>query len=438
MPITHCLCPITMRHRSPGLTTIYNEVKSSRQNRVLDLGSMVADNFNFLSSLSCKIHFENLDEFIEENGQLSDDNLIFRLEKYLQEQKKTDKFDVILAWDLLNYLPLPVIHKLFTLLNSFCKPNTLLHTIKYLNGKIPTQPARFKILDQYLLEISSQQVSPRRIANHPTAALLKHIPQYYLHNNLMNEKGMASGIAEHVMRYTDDKSVRKQYVASAEIHSIQAHREAKNTVAPTKDRRQSAKANTGEAQFTSPAIESILALLERKNTILDLGYKSSQNMEFWREHFNNVYTEDLPSSLHWRNFANEAITDVRERPISDEALRFNTGFQFELIVLWDIFNFCTKDQIKAIGKRLLPYCKTDTRVLLLSYTGNDIPLQPQKYSLTEKGYYCLEAPKKGPRPIDPVTTAGVMKLIPGWVIEKTHVFSPGMKRGLGELVFRVI
>ena len=398
---------------------------------------MIADNFNFLSSLSCKIHFENLDVFIEENSTLSEDNLALRLETYFLEQKKTDKFDVILAWDLLNYLPLKAIHKLFSLINEFCEPNTLLHSIKYLNGKIPTYPARFKILDQYLLEISVKKISPRRIANHPTAALLKNIPQYYLHNNMMNEKGMASGIAEHVMRFSADKSVRKQYIASAELHSLQAHREKKNTTTPATNRRRLAKPNTGEAKFNSPAIESILASLESKNAVLDLGFKSSQNMEFWREHFNKVYTEDLPSSLHWRNFANEAIQEISALPISDEALNFSEGTRFDLIVLWDAFNFCSKEQIRAIGKRLLCYSRTDTRVLILSYTGNDIPIHPQRFSLTDQGYFCQEAPKKAPRPLGSVTTAGVMKLVPGWVIEKTHVFSPGMKRGLGELVFRV-
>jgi len=422
-----------MKHRSPGLTAIYNEVKSSKQNRILDLGSLVAANFSFLSALSCKIHFENLDEFIIKSASLSSENITVQLEKFLLKHDKGDSFDVILAWDFINYLPLEAVQRLFNLLESYCKPNTLLHCIKYVNTKIPSQPARFRIVDQYYLDIDTRQSAPRAVSNHATAALLKHMPQYYLHNNIMNEQGMANGVAEQVMRFRADKNMRKQYVASTELHRVETA--AVSVSKPIKRTETKESDVFTEQYFASPAIQATINRAMGK-AVLDLGIKSSQNMEFWRNHFHQVYAEDLPSSLHWRNFANDVLHDGRPRPISDEALRFDEQVKFDLVVLWDCFNFCKREQIAAVGERLLPYCSENTRFLIISYSGIEIPAQPQRFTLIDEGYRCVENPRKGPRPFDSVTTAGIMKLIPEWVIEKTYVYSPGMKRGLGELLFR--
>lgn len=421
-----------MQHRSPGLTTIYNEIKSSRQNRLLDLGSIVASNFNFLSQLSCKIHYENLDDFIEDYGILSGDNLELRLEKFLLKHDSSQKFDVILAWDLLNYLPLNAVKTLFALLDSVCKPNTLVHAIKYLHGNIPAHPARFQIIDQYHLSIFAEVETPRRVAAHQTAALLKQIPQYYLHNNLMNEEGMASGIAEQVMRFKPDKSIRKQYVSRAEFSETP---KATPKYQPQEKTHTASSTLFDEKIYASPSILSLLQRLSYRRTILDCGLKSAHNMDFWRQYFQKVYTEDLPSSLHWRNHANQ-LQSSSAKPLSSEALDFDIAQRFDLIVLWDIFNYGEHLQISAIGNRLRQYCHEQTKILVMSYAGEKIPEHPQRFQLVNEGYRCLTHSPKARRSVPAITTAGLMKLIPGWIIEKTHVFSPGMKPGIAELIFK--
>lgn len=409
---------------------------------------MVAANFNFFSGLSCKIHFENLDEFIEEFGVLSADNLNYRLEKFLLRHDSSNKFDIILAWDLLNYLPLTAVGQLFTLLNDYCHPNTLMHSVKYLNSNIPEKPARFEIVDKYHMQIGARALAPRKIAAHQTAALLKQIPQYYLHNNLMNESGMASGIAEHVMRFMPDKSVRKQQVASAEIYRPDFNPQerpatskkprigtAKNKKAPVSDGKVSP---FSESHYQSPTIQHLLNGEFRKRTLLDLGLKSMHNLDTWRQFFHRVYAEDLPASLHWRNYANEAIRTVSAVPVSNEALQFEPGLTFDVITLWDCFNYCSPDQIAAIGNKLSRHCLPGTQILVMSYSGAEIPAQPQRYRLANDGYHCLSQARKAPRPANSVTTASIMKLIPGWIIKKTSVFSPGMKPGVAELLFEQI
>ncbi|WP_185232060.1 hypothetical protein [Teredinibacter franksiae] len=415
-----------MLHRSPGLTAIYNEIKKSKRNRILDLGSMAVSNFNFFSSLSCKIHFENLNEFVEDNARLSTGNLIFKLNKFLLSHEPEEKFDVILAWDLLNYLPVEVIESLFGKLNNWCHPNTLLHTVRYLNSNISSQPAVFEIIDQYHIQISAYPITARRFPLHKTAALLKHIPQYFLHNNLMNEAGMETGIGEQVLRYMPEKSQRKQYISSTGI----------NNVIPGDEREKPLDSSLSQQLklYKSPAIEQILHGNIRKR-ILDLGRKSTRNLEFWRKHFSEVHSEDLASSIRWHTTTADLTIQADDISLSEEALNFNHDLLFDVIVLWDIPNYCNQIQLKAIGDRLKKHCNKHTQILIFSYLGNFIPPQPQSFNLQGNGKYHAKEAGKRTRDHSAITTSGIMKLIPGWKIVKTHIFSDGMKPGLVELIF---
>jgi len=419
-----------MQHRSPGLTAIYNEIRATQTNRILDLGSLVSANFEFFSRLSCHLHYENLDSFIEEYGELSGDNQALRLKSFLLNPKEDQAYDVILMWDLLNYLTLPAIKTLFNFLNQICRNNTLVHTVKYLGNNIPPRPARFKIEDQYHIDIKAEKSSPRQVNALATAALLKEIPRYYLHNNLMHEQGMIAGIAEQVMRFNPDKDLRKQYVSRTEFVNSQT---PINPVEPRS--RQKKTANPMEKPYTSPSVKEVMQNFSYHKTLLDCGLKSSHNMDFWRQHFDKVYSEDLPSSLHWLSHTNR-FKEGNAQPISHQALQFAPELHFDVITVWDIFNFCSPDQISAIGERLSKHCHENTRILAITYSGDTIPEHPQKYELIKDGYQCTEHMPRYPRVHPASTTASLIKLIPFWTIEKTHFFSSGMKSGIAEIIFK--
>src|SRR5690606_37566933 len=147
---------ITAQHRSPGLTAIFNEVKGSRVNHVLDLGPSSAKNFNFFTQLSCKIRFENLTECLADQYHegLDNESLMASLQQYLDDlQAEKDAFDLILTWDIFNYLDLAGVQWLMRKLSAFCRPGALIHTVKYVSQRIPLQPQEFQILSQYQLQI---------------------------------------------------------------------------------------------------------------------------------------------------------------------------------------------------------------------------------------------------------------------------------------------
>ena len=157
----------SLLHRSPGLTTIYNEIKSSQRNRVLDLGPAMAGTFEFLSDLSCKIHFENLSNLLPADEALakkiSSKKLQEMLSEYLSTYLKDNQFDIIFTWDYFNYFDQQTLQVLMTCLIKHCRPDTLIHSIRYMNSSIPEQPRGFEIADQYYVKITQQgELQPKR------------------------------------------------------------------------------------------------------------------------------------------------------------------------------------------------------------------------------------------------------------------------------------
>lgn len=175
-------------HRSPGLSLIIAHLKSERKQHVLDLGSATTPTVGFLSELQCKLYVEQLASSLEEIDTAGEDAsaIINRLPYYARGLL----FDVVLAWDLLNYLKPPTLVALIGRLLPFCKQGTLLFALISTGKRIPSVPVRFKIVGEdrlrYDLSVDRLRDGPR----YSTPTLLKMLPgfkvvrSYLLQNNL--------------------------------------------------------------------------------------------------------------------------------------------------------------------------------------------------------------------------------------------------------------
>lgn len=408
-------------HKSPGLAAVYNEIKSSQRNRVLDLGPMVAANFSFFSQLSCKIHFENLDEFIQEYGKLSTQNLIYRLERYLLAHKEGEKFDVILSWDIFNYLELEAVQALLEKLKQHCKPDTLLHMFKYVSEDIPVLPRKFSIKDTQHVAIDTVDMRKRHVPQHNTSQLLKKIPEYYLQSTVVGMDGMHSAISEYVLRFQPNLALRKKHATRTEV--VQAT---------------SSILTKGLLRHHSPALESVISYLRhRKGTrVLDLGLKNSKNANFWQQYADEVYSEDLISSLRWwRSTQSLKPGDNGYLPISPQLLSYSPDVKFDVILGWDIFNYCSQHQLRALGERLNAYCTPQTKLLCFMYPETAMPAKPGNFLLRSPKELVYSKPEKLLKVKNAATSASLMKLMAGFGIRNTFIQRPGMQKGITELLF---
>jgi cyclopropane fatty-acyl-phospholipid synthase-like methyltransferase len=404
-------------HRSPGIIAIYNEVKLSRRNRVLDLGSSSGASFNFFAQLSCHIHFESIDGFLRERPELltSAKDLREGLEAYLSSFDPENKFDIILAWDIFNYLDSDTLRWLMERLNRHCHPNTLLHSVKYLGRRLPAVPRHFQILDQYRINISGTELfCSRPFPPLDTAQQLKHMPDYVMEHTFMQQPGMEQQLAEQVLRYRPEKDHRRQ-LASAEL-SQGSGLLMQQTLA-----------------HRSYGLEQVCARLRVTPgaRVLDLGSRATRTADFFLEYAEEVYSEDILPAL---------MPNVRGRGDASllrlHALNFDPQLRFDLVLAWDVFNFCSSEQLQAIFQKLKPHLAEDASIFAFFYAGSEKPERSQKcYVLDDKNLALVPAPKRRAETED-LTAVAVLRMLGNFHLANTYILRPGMQGGLYEYIFR--
>jgi hypothetical protein len=409
--------PAQLSHRSPGLTAIYNEIKGSRVNHVLDLGASSAKSFNFFAQLSCKIRFEGLNDLFSEEP-LDPEILLEQLERQLDDSGLKDHFDLVLTWDLFNYLDLRGVERLMKKIVPLCRPQALLHSIRYLSSTIPPCPQEFQILNQYQLMLSTAEHAPRRHASHDTARLLRLIPEFYLEHTYLNFDGMIPGLMENVLRFQPNKS-------------LTGRRQSSDELADTETLYVSVPAQSQRHLHKSPALVSLFSEhASQSPAVLDLGPKIRQNYDVLYGITQNIYAENLYQELQIQEKTG-AVPHFKAH-----MLNYPEHMRFDVVLLWDILNFLAPTTIEDLFNRIRPRLHEGTVVHAIVYSGKEIPAAPQTFLLrnTEE-LEIVQGEKKTAG--EPLTSSRLLKLMKTFRLAETFVFRQGMQRGIYEYLFRL-
>lgn len=411
--------PLSLAHRSPGLTAIYNEIKGSRVNHVLDLGPSSAKSFNFFAQLSCKIRFENLTDVFAANFNDSsqEETILEQLDHYIDDRKLNDRFDLVLTWDLFNYLDLAGVEWFTKKLSKLCNPNALIHSVRYLGANIPTHPQTFQIVSQYQLMIcDAVEAAPRRHASHDTARLLKLMPDFYLENTYLNFEGMIPGLMENVLRFQPQKTLSGRRQSSDELNNADAPQ-------------MSTAIQRDLLPHISPALANVFSAITTTSAILDLGQKTRQNYDLLYGITQHIYAENLHQELQIQEKAGS------ELHFKAHMLNFPPDLRFDIILLWDTLNFLSPEIIEKLFDRLRPWLHDNTVIHAIVYSGKEIPASPQQFLMrtTAEMDICPGSKKVA---TDPLTSSRLLKLMKTFRLEETFVFRPGMQRGIYEYLFR--
>ncbi len=178
-------------HRSLALAALCEEIRR-RKLTVLDLGSAVGTNVEFLSQFGCKLFIEDLYAALSTrmDGDLASPGFFA---DFLSVPEDT-RFDVVLAWDLFDYLQRKELATFAERLRHYTNPGALIFALISYHKTIPAQPYRFRIKDdQHLIyerrtgaERPSPRLAPAEVTNLlkefrvDRSFLLKHGIQEYL------------------------------------------------------------------------------------------------------------------------------------------------------------------------------------------------------------------------------------------------------------------
>lgn len=396
------------RHHSSGLETLINDLVTSGGS-VLDLGPMSSGTTEAFLRKGCTCHVEDIADvlpFLDE-GQ---ENFEEKIEAHLLPKKPGQTFDVILCWDLLNYLTLNSIETLFNILKAHFKPNTYLHMMQYTSASIPAQPMHFRLIEDFTYEMSNKATTDIPSARHTTIHLLKRLGNFQIAHSHINQEGMSTRLKELILSYGDrDVST-----------SVRSNARAENVSYFLTDRQ----------PIDLPVLQELLlneAQLKQMN-ILDLGKKSSRNLDFLNRTAGRLFVEDLYSSMVWkRKLDGETLQELRVH-----TLQLQEPKRLDLVLSWDVLNFCTAEQLAAFGLALSSKMMRGGLLYLVSYADHQLPDQPAKYHIDDAGIVSVSGHQKGVGALPFASTAKLLKLLPDFVLQGYHYGTRGQGANVHE------
>ncbi len=134
---------------SLALNDLLAPLRSERKHHVLDLGPACGSNIEFFSGFRCKIYVADLfDALVPQSSDAPEPG---RVRPRLFDRQpligSRTHVDIVLAWDVLNYLKANALLDLFGQLRQFCGQGTMLHALIWGRNEIPAAPMRFRITD---------------------------------------------------------------------------------------------------------------------------------------------------------------------------------------------------------------------------------------------------------------------------------------------------
>ncbi len=187
-------------HRSPGLSALCKRFQDDASWDILELGPALGGNIEFWSSFSTSIYVSDLrsnlplpmpvQETDEEEPPIPDwDHLLG-----LPEGRC---FDVLLTWDLLNYLELGAVASLANYLGRFCQAGSILFTLISDQQSMPEEPGIYRIVDEEHLSYnhgSSKMVACPRHQPRTLAGMMQAF-------GTSNSFRLRNGIIEYLFAY---------------------------------------------------------------------------------------------------------------------------------------------------------------------------------------------------------------------------------------------
>ena len=161
--------------RAPLFGTVIEHLRAGSRQVVLDLGPARAATVGLLNLFHCRLDIADLSTELDVLNTLEDPVLLQAQIESVLPAHGNEPTDVVLCWDLLNYLQKPVLTKVMDCITARARRGTLVHAlIIYSSKHMPAQPDIY-----YPGEISgNDEVNVDRLVNISVTSVERDAPQY--------------------------------------------------------------------------------------------------------------------------------------------------------------------------------------------------------------------------------------------------------------------
>jgi len=182
--------------RCPSLKALVSHLTGAQVRNILDLGTAIGTNVDFFSRFSCRLQIVDLPGALASKGLQSvlkaAPSAAFR--QVLPSDG--DTFDVVLAWDVLNYLTKDQFRALSGELGRLCRPGALMLAFISTAREMPASPSVFKIVDGETLLAQPRTDALRPSPRFPPAEVEKLAAGFAV----MQAVRMRHGVQEYLLQ----------------------------------------------------------------------------------------------------------------------------------------------------------------------------------------------------------------------------------------------
>jgi hypothetical protein len=179
-------------YRSLALGALLQQLESGRLHRILDFGPALGGNLKFWSPYASRICFEDFYRAWEELGfpRPADGRFDAPTLSGLFSFDRNDRFDVILTWDLFNYLEPDHTQAIAGFLSRYCRAGALLFALLSSSPSIPSHPNRFRILNPEQVLYEKVGSGSRPCPRYQPRDVARMIPGFQVLNSFLLRHGV--------------------------------------------------------------------------------------------------------------------------------------------------------------------------------------------------------------------------------------------------------
>ena len=188
----------TVVHSSLGLQALCNAIQEMGACDILELGPIRSGNLEFWARFSPFIFVADLRSSLPLDVSHSEEGDYIEPDwERLLNLPRDRRYNVILAWDLFNYMEIEAVSSLVRYLSNYCGPKALLFALILDRKEMPEEITTYRVVDESNLAYEYTGNSVRRCLRHQPRALSIAMSNF----RTIESYRLRSGMVEYVYSY---------------------------------------------------------------------------------------------------------------------------------------------------------------------------------------------------------------------------------------------
>lgn len=187
------------QHHTLALKYVLRRLMEKRHARVLDLGAAIGPNVSFVGRYAPKLYISDLYNTLRSRpgGLPRDPKQLERLFTQELPSSELGPFDLVLAWDLLNYLTGEQLASLGRHLARLCRQDSLVFALFTNSKEMPSLPIGFRIIDTDTLAYTIDSDIGRRAPLFKEPDLKRLLPDFEVETSFLLRNGFQEYVLLH-------------------------------------------------------------------------------------------------------------------------------------------------------------------------------------------------------------------------------------------------